>query len=96
MCVPHLWSPPYIGTVPRATYYYSWVPSALEEQRAYNPVANLYQSLKLVLRGFGVPLQVAPRVAISQYTPFYHVYKPSTTFKKTSPPPPDFHIVIVK
>ncbi|KAI5997002.1 tRNA-splicing endonuclease subunit sen54 N-term-domain-containing protein [Pisolithus albus] len=31
----------------------------------------------------------------SPYSVFFHVYKPSTPFRKTSPPPPDFYLVIV-
>lgn len=30
------------------------------------------------------------------YQPFYHMYKPISKYKKSSPPPPDFRIVIVK
>ncbi|KAI9568560.1 tRNA-splicing endonuclease subunit sen54 N-term-domain-containing protein [Boletus coccyginus] len=39
------------------------------------------------------PLPKSP--APSPYKIFFHVYKPSTPFRKTSPPAPDFHIVIV-
>ncbi|KAI6103292.1 tRNA-splicing endonuclease subunit sen54 N-term-domain-containing protein [Pisolithus croceorrhizus] len=31
----------------------------------------------------------------SPYSVFFHVYKPSTPFRKTVPPPPDFYLVIV-
>ncbi|KAI5991159.1 tRNA-splicing endonuclease subunit sen54 N-term-domain-containing protein [Pisolithus albus] len=31
----------------------------------------------------------------SPYSVFFHVYKPSTPFRKTAPPPPDFYLVII-
>ncbi|KAI6014815.1 tRNA-splicing endonuclease subunit sen54 N-term-domain-containing protein [Pisolithus microcarpus] len=31
----------------------------------------------------------------SPYSVFFHAYKPSTPFRKTAPPPPDFYLVII-
>ncbi|KAL4073282.1 tRNA-splicing endonuclease subunit sen54 N-term-domain-containing protein [Scleroderma yunnanense] len=31
----------------------------------------------------------------SPYTVFFHVYKPSTPFRKTAPPAPDFYVVVI-
>ncbi|KAG6334811.1 hypothetical protein ID866_4283 [Astraeus odoratus] len=36
-----------------------------------------------------------PRSENSPYTVFFHVYKPSTPFRKTAPPPPDFYVVVI-
>jgi len=30
------------------------------------------------------------------FQPFFHVYKPVTKYKKSSPPPPDFKLVVIK
>ena len=32
----------------------------------------------------------------SPYRVFYNIYKPMTAFKKSSPPPPDYQVVVVK
>lgn len=31
-----------------------------------------------------------------QYNVFFHVYKPSTPFRKSTPPAPDFYVVVIK
>ncbi|KZT65818.1 hypothetical protein DAEQUDRAFT_730993 [Daedalea quercina L-15889] len=57
---------------------------------------SLFRSLRFLPGGHDVPLhvKVSPRVT-SPYEIFYNVYKPSTPFKKTAPPPPDYSVVVV-
>ncbi|PIL22662.1 hypothetical protein GSI_15354 [Ganoderma sinense ZZ0214-1] len=60
--------------------------------------ASLFHSLRFLPAGYDVPLhtQQAQATRDSPYQIFYNLYKPSTPFKKTSPPLPDFQVVIVK
>ena len=60
--------------------------------------ASLFKSLRFLLSGYDVPLHIhrAPDAPASPYQIFYNLYKPSTPFKKTAPPPPDFQVVVVK
>lgn len=37
-----------------------------------------------------------PSLETNPYQPFYHIYKPSTKFKKSAPGPPDFRLVVIK
>ena len=61
---------------------------------------SLYKSLRLIPSGHAVPLRSSQSTldtrSISPYRIFYNLYKPSTPFKKSSPPAPDFQIVVVK
>ncbi|KIY46259.1 hypothetical protein FISHEDRAFT_47614 [Fistulina hepatica ATCC 64428] len=57
----------------------------------------IFRSLRILPAGHSVPLRIkhpqdAPE---SPYYPFYNLYKPTTAFKKSSPPPPDFQIVVI-
>ncbi|KAF7422970.1 tRNA-splicing endonuclease subunit sen54 [Pleurotus ostreatus] len=54
----------------------------------------IYKSLRFIPSGHNAPLHVK-HTSASPYKIFYHLYKPSTPFKKTSPPPPDFSVVVV-
>ncbi|KAI0826935.1 tRNA-splicing endonuclease subunit sen54 N-term-domain-containing protein [Trametes gibbosa] len=58
---------------------------------------SLYKSLRFLPSGHSTPLHIQPTpdAPPSSYQIFYHLYKPSTPFKKTAPPPPDFSIVVV-
>ncbi|TFY64850.1 hypothetical protein EVG20_g5811 [Dentipellis fragilis] len=59
---------------------------------------SIFKSLRFLSSGHSVPLKpppAAPTVPPSPYKVFYHLYKPNTPFKKTSPPPPDFSVVVV-
>ncbi|KZT28387.1 hypothetical protein NEOLEDRAFT_1087445 [Neolentinus lepideus HHB14362 ss-1] len=67
----------------------------------YTNYSSLFESLRFVPSGHTTPLQVrttrnldssSPR---SPYHIFYHLYKPSTPFRKTAPPNPDFYVVVV-
>ncbi|KAI0372307.1 hypothetical protein BV20DRAFT_1112182 [Pilatotrama ljubarskyi] len=59
--------------------------------------ASLFESLRFLPSGHDVPLriQTTPDIPTSPYQIFFHLYKPSTQFKKTAPPPPDFSVVVV-
>ncbi|RPD62557.1 hypothetical protein L226DRAFT_504091 [Lentinus tigrinus ALCF2SS1-7] len=58
---------------------------------------SLFKSLRFLPSGYDIPLHVqrAPEAPPTPYQIFYNLYKPSTTFKKTASPPPDFSVVIV-
>ncbi|KIK08092.1 hypothetical protein K443DRAFT_672975 [Laccaria amethystina LaAM-08-1] len=58
--------------------------------------ASLFRSLRFIPSGHRVPLRQSKSVEVeSPYQIFYNLYKPSTPFKKTAPPPPDFQIVVI-
>ncbi|KAI0051423.1 hypothetical protein FA95DRAFT_1587186 [Auriscalpium vulgare] len=61
--------------------------------------ASVFTSLRFIPAGHSRPLMPAeaklPTTPPSPYEVFYHVYKPNTPFRKTAPPAPDFHIVVV-
>lgn len=61
-------------------------------------VASLFRSLRFLPSGYDVPLHIeqAQDMRASHYQIFYNLYKPSTPFKKTAPPSPDFQVVVVK
>ncbi|KAF9816380.1 hypothetical protein IEO21_04133 [Rhodonia placenta] len=58
---------------------------------------SVFRSLRFLPAGHHIPLRVqtSPKCAPSQYEIFYDLYKPSTPFKKTAPPAPDFSVVVV-
>ncbi|EIW59312.1 tRNA splicing endonuclease subunit SEN54 [Trametes versicolor FP-101664 SS1] len=58
---------------------------------------SLFKSLRFLPSGHSAPLHIqqTPETPPSPYQVFYHLYKPSTPFKKTAPPPPDFSVVVV-
>ena len=62
--------------------------------------AALFRSLRFMPAGHSVPLNFSQSVLETRkstaYRIFYNLYKPSTPFKKSAPPPPDFQIVVVK
>ncbi|KAG9315968.1 tRNA-splicing endonuclease subunit sen54 N-term-domain-containing protein [Chiua virens] len=65
-------------------------------------IQDLFRALRFVPRGHTIPLHlpaVTPEPALtstpSPYRIFFHVYKPSTPFRKTAPPVPDFYVVVV-
>ncbi|KAF5359314.1 hypothetical protein D9756_003386 [Leucocoprinus leucothites] len=64
----------------------------------HHDYASVYRLLRFLPSGYEVPLH-RPREPSpsppSPYKIFYNVYKPSTPFKKTAPPLPDFQIVII-
>lgn len=66
------------------------------------PAGSLFRSLRFMPAGHEQLLyssdsrKVASAKAISPYKIFYNLYKPSTPFKKSSPPAPEFQIVVIK
>ncbi|GJE88397.1 tRNA-splicing endonuclease subunit sen54 N-term-domain-containing protein [Phanerochaete sordida] len=69
-----------------------WFSRCLHHNLSY---PSLYKSLRFMNSGHHVQLQVQRPAETSPYQIFYNLYKPSTPFKKTSPPPPDFSVVVV-
>ncbi|KAF8551274.1 hypothetical protein OG21DRAFT_1467540 [Imleria badia] len=61
---------------------------------------DIFKALRFIPCGHTVPLYrpaepSSKSSAPSPYNVFFHVYKPSTPFRKTAPPAPDFHVVVV-
>lgn len=64
-------------------------------------IGSIFQSLRFIPSGHDLPLYLdetkAHRKNISSpYEIFYNVYRPSTPFRKTSPPPEDFSLVVIE
>lgn len=65
---------------------------------------EIFKALRFIPCGHTIPLyrpvvrcEPSSKSSVpSPYKVFFHVYKPSTPFRKTAPPPPDFHIVVVE
>ncbi|TDL23168.1 hypothetical protein BD410DRAFT_768992 [Rickenella mellea] len=67
--------------------------------------ASIFSSLRFLPAGHSRPLMPHKSTQLgttgdtttitSPYTIFYNLYKPSTPFRKTAPPPPDFSLVVV-
>ncbi|KAK0437500.1 tRNA-splicing endonuclease subunit sen54 N-term-domain-containing protein [Armillaria borealis] len=55
---------------------------------------HIFRSLRFMPVGHQIPLRQTKEEG-SPYKPFYNLYKPPTPFKKTSPSPPDFQIVVI-
>jgi tRNA-splicing endonuclease subunit Sen54 len=70
-------------------------------QRCFNPhalildIGSIFRSMRFIRNGHDVPLKVR-RKPSSPYDFFFNLYKPSTPYKKTSPPIPDFTVTVVK
>ncbi|KAJ3500629.1 hypothetical protein NMY22_g19200 [Coprinellus aureogranulatus] len=59
--------------------------------------SSLFRSLRFIPSRHPAPHRRDPSTQKSSpYQIFYNVYKPSTPFKKSSPPAPDFQIVVIK
>ncbi|KZT51583.1 hypothetical protein CALCODRAFT_487817 [Calocera cornea HHB12733] len=68
---------------------------------------RLFAALRLVPSGHALPLHSASPATTpeagagataadtSPYEVFYHVWRPSTPWKKTAVPPPDFHLIVL-
>ncbi|KAH7885521.1 tRNA-splicing endonuclease subunit sen54 N-term-domain-containing protein [Phlebopus sp. FC_14] len=82
-----------------------WNPLRLDRFKSH---AEVFRVMRIIPYGHSVPLHPpqgsmskrsispsSPTTPPSPYKVFFHVYKPSTPFRKTSPPPPDFYVVIV-
>ncbi|THH20607.1 hypothetical protein EW146_g806 [Bondarzewia mesenterica] len=66
--------------------------------------SSIFRSLRIIPSGHKSSLQFPAEITsppsfsppdADPYEIFYHLYKPSTPFRKTSPPAPDFSIVVV-
>ncbi|KAF8158038.1 tRNA-splicing endonuclease subunit sen54 N-term-domain-containing protein [Crassisporium funariophilum] len=61
--------------------------------------ASLFKSLRFMPAGHSVPLKSSKSISSSEsaspYRIFFNLYKPSTPFKKSAPPTPDFQIVVI-
>jgi tRNA-splicing endonuclease subunit Sen54 len=65
-------------------------------------LAYLFRSMRFMSAGYSIPLH-HPKIEkrnegkkLSPYQIFFNLYKPSTPFKRSAPPPPDFQIVVIK
>ncbi|KAF9777543.1 tRNA-splicing endonuclease subunit sen54 N-term-domain-containing protein [Thelephora terrestris] len=59
---------------------------------------SIFRALRFIPHGHGIPLKANPKhpqAEESPYVHFFNLYKPSTPYKKTSPPVPDFAISVV-
>ncbi|KIP06834.1 hypothetical protein PHLGIDRAFT_30306 [Phlebiopsis gigantea 11061_1 CR5-6] len=56
---------------------------------------SLFRALRFLPSGNDAPFRIKRKEEDSPYQIFYNLYKPSTPFKKTSPPAPDFSLVVV-
>ncbi|KDR82508.1 hypothetical protein GALMADRAFT_237839 [Galerina marginata CBS 339.88] len=60
---------------------------------------SLFRSLRFIPAGHAVPLKPSSSTLSnrksSPYRIFFNLYKPSTPFRKSAPPPPNFQIVVV-
>ncbi|KAI0313847.1 tRNA-splicing endonuclease subunit sen54 N-term-domain-containing protein [Amylostereum chailletii] len=56
---------------------------------------SIFKSLRFIPHGHSIPLNTTSEPSSSPYEVFYHLYKPSTPFRKTAPPPPEWSVVVV-
>lgn len=61
----------------------------------HHDYAWVYRHLRFLLCGHSIPLHRSSTLSHSPYKVFYNIFKPSTPFKKTTPPLPDFQVVVV-
>ena len=71
-------------------------PSGITHRHHLLSSAWVYRHLRFLRSGHSVPLYRTCTTPHSPYKFFYNVFKPSTPFKKTAPPLPDFQVVVVK
>lgn len=78
-----------------------WTPLCVPWSANSRNSASLFRSLRdlLVIRGHKTPLRTSPSALgtkpTSPYHVFYNLYKPATPFKKSTPPEPDFQVVVI-
>lgn len=91
----------------RPTHFNLWLPHTLtyctfhaftqcERQLTSLVTASIFRSLRFLQSGPSAPLHISPPSPTSPYKIFYNLYKPSTPFKKSAPPAPDFSVVVIK
>jgi tRNA-splicing endonuclease subunit Sen54 len=61
-------------------------------------LGSLFKRIRFMTAGHSVPLKLLNGASknSSPYQIFFNLYKPSTPFKKSAPPPPDFQVVVIK
>ncbi|KDQ08038.1 hypothetical protein BOTBODRAFT_38254 [Botryobasidium botryosum FD-172 SS1] len=58
--------------------------------------SDIFKSLRIIPAGHAVPLYIKEKAPTdTHYKVFYNVWKPSTPWKKTALPPPDFEVVVI-
>ncbi|PPQ75623.1 hypothetical protein CVT26_001579 [Gymnopilus dilepis] len=94
--------PSWLSTVSRAILgaFNWWRPLRISKWLHHDKnYSALFRSLRFMPAGHSVPLNFSQSVLETRestaYRIFYNLYKPSTPFKKSAPPPPDFQIVVV-
>ncbi|KAG1735189.1 tRNA-splicing endonuclease subunit sen54 N-term-domain-containing protein [Suillus lakei] len=68
----------------------------IQHDKSYGTV---FKSLRVIPAGHSIPpysSHATPVAPSSPYKIFYNMYKPSTNFRKTTPPQPDFQIVLTE
>lgn len=61
------------------------------------PADQAFSSLQIIPAGRTKSDYIAKPLPHNEpYQIFWHVYKPTTKFKKSAPPPPDFYVAVVK
>ncbi|KAH9480353.1 putative tRNA-splicing endonuclease subunit sen54 [Psilocybe cubensis] len=73
-----------------------WRPVGISRWFSYDKsYPSLFRAMRFLPAGHGVPLNTVGQKKSTPYQIFYNLYKPSTPFKKSAPPPPDFQIVVI-
>ncbi|KAI0344383.1 hypothetical protein BDW22DRAFT_1354394 [Trametopsis cervina] len=72
----------------RPTHFNLWLPHTLT-------YPSIFRSLRFLQSGPSAPLHISPPSPTSPYKIFYNLYRPSTPFKKSAPPAPDFSVVVI-
>ena len=63
-----------------------------------SPIDSIFKALRLIPWGYDDTKELQQRLSDEEQHEFdvtWHVWRPSSNFKKTAPPPPDFRIVVV-
>ncbi|KAB5585999.1 hypothetical protein GE09DRAFT_1234811 [Coniochaeta sp. 2T2.1] len=85
-------------------WLFSLIPSSTPEHQPYGPLVrpgiyrsykSIYTQLDLVPRHKPSPQPSSPWPTTDPFQIHFHVWKSSTTFSKTRPPPPDFYLSVV-
>jgi len=85
-------------------WLFSLIPRSSQHKRPYGPLVQpglyraygpIYQQLDLLPRHKPSPHPTSPWPAQDPFQIHFHVWKSSTTFSKTRPPPPDFYLSVV-
>ncbi|KAH8899674.1 hypothetical protein GQ53DRAFT_320276 [Thozetella sp. PMI_491] len=86
-------------------WLFSFIPAWAEDKRPpygplirpglYRSYQTVYKQLAIIARHKPTPCATSSFETRDPYRIFYHVWKGSTEWKKTSPPPPDFYMAVV-